>query len=83
MRDLARRALGKPAAVADLEAALELAKGLPPFIRARTQLALGKAVTGPRAKELVKASAEGFATTTLPLSQRELADAKAWLAEHR
>jgi len=81
-RHLAQQALGKPTSVAELETALELGKGLPPFIRARIQLALGKASTGPRALELVKASAVGFATSTLPLSQRELADARAWLAEH-
>jgi len=79
---LANQALGKPANVADLETALDLAKQLPPFIRARIQLALGKAVTGKRGVELVTASAAGFATSTLPLSQKELADAKAWLAGH-
>ncbi|MEO7094325.1 MAG: tetratricopeptide repeat protein, partial [Polyangiales bacterium] len=81
-RYLASQALGKPTSVADLEAALELAKQLPPFIRARIQLALGKASKGARAVELVTAAAAGFATSTLPLSQRELADAKGWLAEH-
>jgi tetratricopeptide (TPR) repeat protein len=80
-RYLAQQALGKPASVADLEAALELGKVLPPFIRARIELALGKAASGPRALALVKASAAGFATSTLPLSQRELADANAWLAK--
>ena len=81
-RYLASQALGKPTSVPDLEVALELAKQLPPFIRARIQLALGKASTGKRAVELVTAAATGFATSTLPLSQRELADAKGWLAEH-
>jgi tetratricopeptide (TPR) repeat protein len=81
-RYLAQQALGKPTNLADLETALELAKGLPPFIRARVQLVLGKASKPPRSTELVKAAAEGFATSTLPLSQRELADAKAWLAAH-
>lgn len=81
-RYLAQQALGKPANVADLETALELGKALPPFIRARIELALGKAARGPRAVELVTASAKGFATSTLPLTQRELADAKAWLATH-
>ena len=69
-------------AVADLEAALALSNGLPPFETARVQLALGKASTGPRAVELVKAAATGFATSTLPLCQRNLAVAKAWLAAH-
>ncbi|MDI1476892.1 serine/threonine-protein kinase [Polyangium sp. y55x31] len=81
-RYLAHEALGKPASVADLETALDLGKGLPPFIRARIQLALGKASSGPRARELVKAAAAGFATSTLPLTQRELADANAWLVAH-
>jgi tetratricopeptide (TPR) repeat protein len=79
-RYAAHRAKNMPASVADLEAALPLAKGLPPFIRARLELTLGMALTGPRAKELVTASVAGFSTTTLPLVQRELAIAKAWLA---
>ncbi|HEU0029853.1 MAG TPA: serine/threonine-protein kinase [Kofleriaceae bacterium] len=79
---LASKALGKPANVRDLEPALELAKGLPPFERARVQLAIGTASTGPRAIELVKAAAAGFATSTLPLCQRELAEAQRWLAAH-
>lgn len=81
-RYLAQQALGKPANAAELETAVELGKGLPPFIRARAQLALGKSLRGPRAIELVTTAAAGFATSTLPLSQREHADAKAWLAEH-
>jgi tetratricopeptide (TPR) repeat protein len=81
-RYLARRAKNAPADIADLEAALPLAKGLPPFIRARIELALGMALAGPRAMELVKSSVTGFSTTTLPLIQRELATAKAWLAAH-
>ena len=80
-RYLASQALGKPTSVPDLEVALELANQLPPFIRARIQLALGKASTGKRAVDLVTTAAAGFATSTLPLSQRELADAKGWLAE--
>jgi tetratricopeptide (TPR) repeat protein len=79
---LAQQALGQPASLADLEAANELAKGLPPFMQARQQLALGKALAGKRAVELVKASAAGFATSSLPLCQRELAVARAWLAAH-
>lgn len=82
-RYLAQRAKGgAPASVADLETALPLAKGLPPFIRARVELYLGMAVTGPRAVELVKRSVTGFETTTLPLIQRELATARTWLAAH-
>ena len=81
-RYLALQAQGKPVVVADLDAALALANGLPPFETARIQLALGKASTGPRAVELVKAAAAGFATSTLPLCQRNLAVAKAWLAAH-
>jgi tetratricopeptide (TPR) repeat protein len=81
-RYLASRALGKPVAIADLEAALALAEHLPPFERARIQLALGTALTGPRAFELVQAAATGFATSPLPLCQRDLATAKAWLAAH-
>ncbi len=80
-RYVAHRAKNEAASVADLEAALPLAKGLPPFIRARMELTLGMAVTGPRAKELVSASVVGLSTTTLPLVQRELAVAKAWLAK--
>ncbi len=79
-RYLVHQALRKPASIADLEAALVLAKGLPPFQRARVQFTLGKASSGARAVELIKASVEGFATSTLPLCQRELASAKAWLA---
>jgi len=81
-RYLAQRAKGAPGTVAELETALPLAKGLPPFIAGRVQLHLGMALTGKRATELVKASVTGFATTTLPLIQRELATAKAWLAAH-
>jgi tetratricopeptide (TPR) repeat protein len=81
-RYLALQALGKPAAVSDLETALTLGAGLPPFERARIQLALGRASTGARAIELVKAAAAGFATSPLPLCQRELVAAKAWLVAH-
>jgi tetratricopeptide (TPR) repeat protein len=75
-----QQALGKPAAVADLERALELAKGLPPFQRAHVELALGTASKGARAIELVEASVKGYSACTLPLCQRELAKAKAWLS---
>jgi tetratricopeptide (TPR) repeat protein len=81
-RYLAQRAKNAPASVADLETALPLAKGLPPFIRARVELHLGMALSGARATELVKSSVTGFQTTTLPLIQRELATAKTWLASH-
>jgi tetratricopeptide (TPR) repeat protein len=81
-RYLALRAQDKPGNVADLETALALTGHLPPFERARIQLALGTASTGPRARELVQAAAIGFATSTLPLCQRELAVAKTWLAAH-
>ena len=82
-RYLAQRALGKPGDVADLEHALALAGHLPPFDRARIQLALGTALTGPRAIELVRAAAVGLASSPLPLCQRELGVANAWLATHR
>jgi hypothetical protein len=61
---------------------LPLIKGLPPFIGARVQLHLGMALTGKRAIELVTTSVTGLSTTTLPLIQRDLATAKAWLAAH-
>ncbi|MGE3765492.1 MAG: tetratricopeptide repeat protein [Kofleriaceae bacterium] len=81
-RYLAQKAKGGPASVAELETALPLAKGLPPFIRARVELHLGMALSGARAIELVKRSIDGFTTTTLPLIEREAATAKAWLAAH-
>jgi tetratricopeptide (TPR) repeat protein len=79
---LALEALGRPTAVADLEAAVTLGQQLPPFMRARIQLALGRASSGARAAELVAAAVEGFATSSLPLVQRELAQAREWQRAH-
>lgn len=79
---LALEALGRPTSVADLETAVTLGQQLPPFMRARIQLALGRASTGARATELVAAAVEGFASSSLPLIQRELAQAKQWQREH-
>ncbi|HET9991076.1 MAG TPA: tetratricopeptide repeat protein, partial [Kofleriaceae bacterium] len=76
-RYLARRALGQPAELADLETANKLAAGLPPFMHARVQFALGTATHDPK---LVAAAAAGYATSSLPLCQRDLASAQAWLA---
>ncbi|HEY5937182.1 MAG TPA: hypothetical protein VIU61_21175, partial [Kofleriaceae bacterium] len=77
----AQRALGKKADVAELERALELAKGLSPFQRAKTEVTLGAALTGPRSIQLVESSVKDYAECTLPLCQQELAAAKAWLTE--
>ncbi|HEY0255116.1 MAG TPA: tetratricopeptide repeat protein, partial [Kofleriaceae bacterium] len=65
--------------IALLEQANVLAEHLPPFQRARIQLALG---TAKNDRALVSAAADGFATSTLPLCQRELTVAKTWLAAH-
>lgn len=81
-KHLALAALGRPTSLADLETALTLGQQLPPFLRARIQLALGRSSTGARATELVAAAVEGLATSTLPLIQRELAQAKQWQREH-
>lgn len=81
-RYLALEALGRPASVADLEAAVTLGQQLPPFIRAWIQLALGRVSTGARATELVAAAVEGFETSSLPLVQRELARAREWQRAH-
>ncbi len=67
---------------ADLEKALELAKGKPPFQRARIQFELGKAVGGERGAALVRDAIAGFSSTPLPLTQRELALALAWQVAH-
>jgi tetratricopeptide (TPR) repeat protein len=79
---LALEALGRPTSVADLETAVTLGQQLPPFIRARIQLALGRVSTGTRATELVAAAVEGLSTSTLPLVQRELAQAREWQRAH-
>ena len=76
----ALRALGRPAAVADLEQALELAQYLPPFMRAAIEHELSRALGGARAAELLRAAIAGLSTSTLPLVTRELAEAKAELA---
>lgn len=64
--------------IADLETALPLSQRLPPFEKARIQLALGMATPGAKGAALVKSAIEGLSTSTLPLIQRELAVAKAW-----
>ncbi len=79
---LALEALGRPTSVADLETAVTLGQQLPPFLRARIQLVLGHLSSGSRATELVAAAVEGFASSSLPLIQRELAQAKQWQREH-
>jgi len=68
---------GKPE---DLATALGLAAGLPPFERARIELALAKISTGAKQIDLLKAAETGFATSTLPLCQRELATVRGMLA---
>ncbi len=78
----ALEALGRPTSVADLEIALPLGQKSPPFERARIQFTLGNALSGPRAIELVKSARAGFATVTLPLAKRELAETQAWLDLH-
>ena len=78
----ARIATGATADVADLEKALELAKGKPPFQRARIEFELGKVVGGERGAALVKTAIEGFASSPMPLPQRELALARDWQVAH-
>ncbi len=78
---LAARDLGQHADPADLAAALALAGGLPPFMRARIQLELAKVTPGPAGTALAKASLDGFSTSTLPLVERDHAAATAWLAK--
>ena len=78
----ARIATGQSADVADLEKALELAKGKLPFQRARIQFELAKVVGGERGAALIKDAIAGFETSTMPLTQRELALAKEWQAAH-
>ena len=48
----------------------------------RIQFALGKLSSGPAATALVKSAADGFATSGLPLIQRELTRAREWQAKH-
>jgi eukaryotic-like serine/threonine-protein kinase len=79
---LAREALGRATSPADLETALALSQQAPPFERARVQLALGRASSGAKAVALVQAAAVGFASSPLPLNQRELTRAKEWLHAH-
>jgi eukaryotic-like serine/threonine-protein kinase len=78
----ARIATGATADVADLEAALELAKGKPPFQRARIQLELAKVIGGARGRTLIDEAIAGLASSKLPLTQRELALAREWKAVH-
>ncbi|MEZ4363310.1 MAG: tetratricopeptide repeat protein [Kofleriaceae bacterium] len=78
----AHLALGEPADVADLEQALELAKGKPPFDRARIQFELAKVTRGERGQALLKDALAGLAASTLPLIQRDLALARAWQEAH-
>lgn len=77
-------ALGRPGAVADLEAALGLSKALPPFERGRVQRALAEALRDDpaRAQTLMKQALEGLSTTPLPLVAAERARAQAWLDSH-
>jgi tetratricopeptide (TPR) repeat protein len=81
-RYLALEALGRPAAVADLETAMTLGQQLPPFERGRIQLVLGLASSGARATALIDAAIQGLASSSLPLIQRELARARAWQRDH-
>jgi tetratricopeptide (TPR) repeat protein len=78
----ARLATGATADVADLEKALELAKGNPPFQRGRIQLELAKATGGERGQALIKDAIVGLASSTLPLTQRDLSRARDWQAAH-
>ncbi|HTE53003.1 MAG TPA: tetratricopeptide repeat protein [Kofleriaceae bacterium] len=78
----ARVATGATADVTDLEKALELAKGKPAFQRARIQFELGRTIGGERGAALVEAAIEGFASSPLPLPQRELALARDWEVAH-
>ena len=78
----ARIATGAAADVADLEKALELAKGKPPFQRARIQFELAKVTTGERGRALLKDALAGLASSTLPLIQRDLSLARDWQAAH-
>lgn len=78
----ARVALKQAAPVADLERALSIATGLPPFERGRIQLALGLALPPAekvRAIALVKQALQGLTGTPLPLVARERQRAQAWL----
>ena len=78
----ARIATGATADVADLEKALELAQGKPPFQRGRIQFELAKVTAGERRKALIKDAIEGLASSTLPLIQRDLSLARDWQAAH-
>ncbi|MFZ5445355.1 MAG: tetratricopeptide repeat protein, partial [Myxococcota bacterium] len=82
----ALKALGREVPLADLEAALQLVKVLPPFERGRVQLALGEALEKtdpPRARTLVHDAEQGLSTTTLPLVAAARARAQRWLEAHR
>lgn len=76
-RYLARRAAGQTPAVADLEQALELAKQLPPFMRAEIQLELALALGPGPGDALLAQAKEGLATSSLPLIARAAARAAA------
>lgn len=78
-------ALGQPSAPAQLEAALALAKVLPPFERGRVQAALARALEAvdlPRAKQTMKDALTGLSSAKLPLIEAERSRATAWLEAH-
>jgi eukaryotic-like serine/threonine-protein kinase len=77
-RYLAKEALHRPAPSADLEEALALGQRLPPFERARIQLALARVTAGERGAALIADAIAGLSTSSLPLPRRELAAARAW-----
>ncbi|RYZ41555.1 MAG: serine/threonine-protein kinase [Myxococcaceae bacterium] len=82
-RNQAALALGQPVSVPELEQALEGSRVLPAFEQGRIQLALAEALSprkaSPRAIALVKEARVGLASSTLPLVQRQLGRANAWL----
>jgi tetratricopeptide (TPR) repeat protein len=78
----ARVATNATADVADLEKALELAKGKPPFQRGRIQFELAKVTGGERGKALVTDAIDGLSSSTLPLTQLELTRVRDWQAAH-
>ena len=83
-KNQAALALGMRVSQTELEQALELGQVLPGYERGRIQLALGKALASgkkapPAAVKLVQAAREGLMTSKLPLVQRDLGRAEAWL----
>lgn len=73
------KSLGREAKVEELERALSVSPGLPPFEIGRIQWALGEA-RGDKA--LVAAAVKGFSITTLPLIAEQQKQAVAWLEAH-